>query len=220
MTSPSRQFVSVLLPAVVGALLVLGWFYQGRRERVEHVSSLGAESAAPDPTTATGWAGNRRWLIASEHNNDSYQWIMETQQMLATGEWRLRQVTYDNAQDARAVGSPSPYRWWLAASAKLQQLVRDGSTPLAVERATLFADPLLLALAVPAIAFGILLGVDALLAALALRLLGDWILAVVCVLLVNAGLLALTLVLLRGWWQSLSLPRSRAALARVIESLK
>lgn len=79
---------------------------------------------------------------------------------------------------------------------------------------------LLLALAVPAIVFGILLGVDALLAALAMRLFSDWTLAVVCVLVVNAALLALTLVLLRRWWRSLSLPRSRAALARALEGLK
>ena len=79
---------------------------------------------------------------------------------------------------------------------------------------------LLLALAVPAIVFGILLGVDALLAALALRLFGDWAFAVLGVLVVNAGLLALTLLLLRRWWRSLSLPRSRAALTRVLESLR
>lgn len=112
----------------------------------------------------------------------------------------LRQLAHDVAAYARALG----YLVLSEAALAKVNLVRL----------------LLLALAVPAIAFGILLGVDALLAALALRLLGDWILAVVCVLLVNAGLLALTLVLLRGWWQSLSLPRSRAALARVIESLK
>jgi hypothetical protein len=79
---------------------------------------------------------------------------------------------------------------------------------------------LLLALAVPAIVFGILLGVDALLAALALRVLGDWTFAVVCVLVVNVALLLLTFVLLRRWWRSLSLPRSRAALARALEGLK
>lgn len=147
MTLPSRQSVSVLLPALLGALLLLGWFYAGRRDRVEHVTALGAESATPDATTATGWAGNRRWLIASEHNNDSYQWIMETQQLLASGDWRLRSVAYDNAKETRAIDSPSPYRWWLAACAKLQQIARGDSAPLAVERAALFADPLLLALA-------------------------------------------------------------------------
>ncbi len=143
----ARSLLTVFLPAFALSLVLLGWFYQGRRERVEHVTMLGADTARPDPATTTGWAGNRRWLIASEHNNDSYQWILETQQMLATGEWRLRQVRYDNATEPRPVGTPSPYRWWLATAAKLQLLVAGGSAPLAVERAALFADPLLLLLA-------------------------------------------------------------------------
>jgi len=83
-----------------------------------------------------------------------------------------------------------------------------------------FTRLLLLALAVPAIVFGILLGVDALLAALALRLFGDITLAFASVLAVNTGLLVLTLLLLRRWWRSLSLPRSRAALAKAVEAFK
>ncbi|MDQ5977158.1 MAG: hypothetical protein QG602_130 [Verrucomicrobiota bacterium] len=151
----ARPILTVLLPAFALSLVLLGWFCQGRRERIEHVSQLGAELATPDPASATGWAGNRRWLIASEHNNDSYQWIMETQQMLATGELRLRQVRYDNAVEPRSVSTPSPYRWWLAGAAKLRQITGGGSLPLAVERAALFADPLLLALAL--VAGGVLL---------------------------------------------------------------
>ncbi len=151
----ARPILTVLLPAFALSLLLLGWLHQGRRERVEHVTQLGAELAKPDPTSATGWTGNRRWLIASEHNNDSYQWIMETQQMLATGEHRLRQVRYDNALEPRAVSTPSPYRWWLACAAQLQKIAGGDSTPIAVERAALFADPLLLALAL--VAGGLLL---------------------------------------------------------------
>jgi|GEM_PF-3174854 len=115
-------------------------------------------------------------------------------------------------------------------AAELQQLARDAAayaralghlalSEAAVARINL-VRLLLLALAVPAIVFGILLGIDALLAALALRLFSDWTVAVVCVLVVNVVLLLLTLVLLRRWWRSLSLPRSRAALARAIEGLK
>lgn len=144
MKPSARPILTVLLPAVALSLMLLGWFYQGRRTRVEHVSNLGAELAVPDPASPTGWSGHRRWLIASEHNNDSYQWILETQQMLATSEWRLRSVRYDNAIEPRPVGSPSPYRWWLAAVAKLQQAVGGGSVALAVEQAALLADPLLL----------------------------------------------------------------------------
>jgi hypothetical protein len=115
-------------------------------------------------------------------------------------------------------------------AAELRQLARDIGAyaralgHLALSEAALarinLVRLLLLALAVPAIVFGILLGVDALLAALALQVFHAWSIAVVCVLIVNVALLALTLVLLRRWWRSLSLPRSRAALARALEGLK
>lgn len=131
---------------MLAALVFLAWVNHGRRERVEYVTRLGAEQAVPDPTTATGWAGNRRWLIAPEHNNDSYQWIMETQQMLATGDWRLRRVAYDNGIEDRAISSPAPYRWWLALGAKLHRLVNGTSLPLAVERVALWSDPVMLVL--------------------------------------------------------------------------
>lgn len=146
MQLPSRQSALVFLSAALVSFAFLGWVTAGRIERVEHVSGLGAEEAVPDPATATGWAGNRRWLIASEHNNDSYQWIMETQQMLASGEWRLRRIAGDNALEDRPVGGASPYRWWLAAVAKGNQRLTGNSAPLAVERAALVADPLLLGL--------------------------------------------------------------------------
>jgi hypothetical protein len=79
---------------------------------------------------------------------------------------------------------------------------------------------LIAALVVPAMAIGVLLGLDGLLAALAYRWSQDWAIALVAVLLLNlAGLLAL-IMLLRRWWGSLSLPRSRAALSRFMEGLQ
>jgi len=144
----SRQSLAVVLPALLGALLLLAWFYQGRRARVEYVSNLSAESAHLDPATTTGWEGNRRWLIAPEHNNNSYQWIIETQQMQAQDTWRLRQVVYDNGREPRNVSSTAPYRCWLAFSGWLQRAVAGDSPAVAIERAALFTDPLLLAIAV------------------------------------------------------------------------
>ena len=115
-------------------------------------------------------------------------------------------------------------------TAEISQLAHDAAAyaralgHLALSEAALarvnFVRLLLLALAVPAIVFGILLGVDALLVALALRLINDWILAVISALAINIALLAVTLILLRRWWHTLSLPRSRAAIARALETLK
>lgn len=74
---------------------------------------------------------------------------------------------------------------------------------------------LLLALFVPAIAIGIVLGLDGVLAGLLFRLGSDWTVAMGAVALVNLGLLVGVLVLLRRWWRTLSLPRSREALTRL-----
>jgi hypothetical protein len=71
---------------------------------------------------------------------------------------------------------------------------------------------LLLALFIPAIAIGIVLGLDGVLAGLLYRLVSDWALALGAVVLINLGLLVGVLVLLRRWWRTLSLPRSREAL--------
>jgi hypothetical protein len=71
---------------------------------------------------------------------------------------------------------------------------------------------LLLALFIPAIAIGIVLGLDGVLAGLLYRLVSDWALALGAVVLINIGLLVGVLVLLRRWWRTLSLPRSREAL--------
>ena len=76
------------------------------------------------------------------------------------------------------------------------------------------------ALLVPALALGILLGFDALLVALAFRWLQDWSLAVTCVLLLNIAALLGLFALLRRWWRTLSLPRTRAALSRFMEGLR
>jgi len=79
---------------------------------------------------------------------------------------------------------------------------------------------LVLALIVPALALGVVLGIDALLAALAFRLLQNWGLAIASVVLVDLGLLLGVFALLRQWWRSLSLPRSRAELSRLMQGLQ
>ncbi len=76
------------------------------------------------------------------------------------------------------------------------------------------------ALLVPALALGVLIGIDALVAAVAFDLIRDWSLAIVCMLLLNLGLLLAAFVLLRRWWRTLSLPRSRAALAQFVQSVR
>ena len=74
-------------------------------------------------------------------------------------------------------------------------------------------------LVVPALALGIFLSVDALLAAILQRWLHDWASSVAIVLLFNLACLCVLLVAIRHWWRNLSLPRSRAALVKMLERM-
>lgn len=74
---------------------------------------------------------------------------------------------------------------------------------------------LVVTLFIPAIAVGIVLGLDCVLGSLLYRLLPDWTVATGGVVIVNLALLFGALRLLRHWWRTLSLPRSREALTRL-----
>ena len=104
MSSPPRNKAehlsqwSAYLAVGVALCFIVGTAHR-RIERVLHVTALGShleERGAPEATSPTGFAGNKRELIIPEHNDDSYHLIAQTQQMLATGEWRLRRVDYDS----------------------------------------------------------------------------------------------------------------------------
>lgn len=131
------------VPCLAGAFLVgttvLRW------QRVDYVTGIAEWSvSAPtlSATSATGYAEGVRRLIVPGHNNNSYQWIMQTQQMVAGGDWRLRHVSYDNAPQGRVTHAPAGYRWWLGAVAQAHYIFFGGSWAAAVERAALLADPL------------------------------------------------------------------------------
>jgi hypothetical protein len=74
---------------------------------------------------------------------------------------------------------------------------------------------LLGALIIPALAFGIIGAVDALLAAGLFALARSWMLAIGTIAVLNIALLIGLLRMLRGWWRTLSLPQSRDALTRL-----
>ncbi|MEO7412696.1 MAG: hypothetical protein ABIZ81_05005, partial [Opitutaceae bacterium] len=121
----------------------LVWTNIERARRVDAVTNTDREGAVADAASPTGYADGKRWLIVPEHNNRSYQWISETQQMLARDEWRLRHVDYENAPFGREVHAASPYRWWLGLVAWLEHVISGRPLGLSVERAALWADPLL-----------------------------------------------------------------------------
>ena len=134
----------MIFPA--GALGFLVWVNCMRLQRIEYVSGIAEWSVnepAIDAASATGYAGERRRLILPGHNSGSYQWIVQTQQMLVSGNWRLRHVEYDNAPFGRETHAPSPYRWWLGLVAWCDHLLTGRSLALAVEHGALYANPLL-----------------------------------------------------------------------------
>ena len=128
----------------VAALVFLVVSARVRVQHIEHVSAIaGGAEVAPDPASPTGHAGGVRVLVVPEREARSLQWVMQTQAMLERGEWRLERVEYDNAPHGRAVWTASPYRWWLAVVAWCDSRLADRPLAASVERAALWADPLL-----------------------------------------------------------------------------
>ena len=143
--NPSVPFysrVGIIIP--IAALGFLVWINHARIRRVEYVSSLpGRAEAALDAASPTGYAHGQRELIVPERGGNGFHWIAQTQQMFAQREWRVRHVDYENAPFGREVSSTSPYRWWLGLVAWTDHVLSGRPIGLSVERAALWADPVL-----------------------------------------------------------------------------
>jgi hypothetical protein len=146
MSHPSRSTARAWILALLAALGLVLWADYMRGQRVELVSRVAADGLAADASSPTGYADGKRWLVVPEHNNATYQWIMETQAMEAGGGLRIRHIAYENAPVGRDVHTASPYRWWLLSLAWVHHEVTGSPLARSVERAALFADPLLHAL--------------------------------------------------------------------------
>lgn len=149
MTFSARIFprLWLLIPICLVGFFI--WTVSVRIKRVAYVSALPEWSVDPAKVSAaspTGYAAGRRQLIVPVDNGDSYQWIAQTQQILATGEWRIRHVDYDNAPFGRETHLPALYRCWLALLAQIDHALTGAPLGQSVEHAALYADPLLLIL--------------------------------------------------------------------------
>jgi len=143
MRLPPRLSHRAWIIAPICALEFVAWEDLERAQRVEFVSKVASEEARFDAASPTGYADGKRWLIVPEHNNPTYQWIEETQLMRARGDWRVRHADYENAPLGREVHSASPYRWWLLLIAWFDRALSGRPPGLSLERAALFADPVL-----------------------------------------------------------------------------
>ena len=143
MRLPAWIRTNAWLPVLIGACGFWFWLTVVRVYRVEYVSNLVETGAVVDPSSPTGYAGSLRQLVVPERNDGSCQWIVQTQQMFARHEWRVRHVAYDNAPLGRDILTPSPYRWWLGAVACGDHLLFRRPIGLSVESAALASDPVL-----------------------------------------------------------------------------
>ena len=138
-------------------LLAVGLVVLDSAERlymVRAITAVGAASAPPlpsDRTSPSGFAYGQRTLILPDIGLDGYQWIMQTQRMLAGDGGRIRWVNYDNPPHGRPVHWSSSFRWWLAAVAWIDSQVTAHPWAVSVERVAPWANPLLLVLALGAL---------------------------------------------------------------------
>lgn len=142
----SRIYLRGWIVVLVAVLAAVAWFDAQRIRHLDRLTALGSEVPAYDASSSSGYVDGVRQLVAPAQNGENYQWVVQTQMMLAQGQWRLRHVDYDNAPFGRAVITPSPYRWWLATVAWCHHRMTGQPLAVAVERAALYAEPTLHAL--------------------------------------------------------------------------
>lgn len=135
--------------ALAAALTLVAGDSSRRIRHADWVSSLYGVMVDPptvDPSSPTGYSLGRRNLILPDAGEDGYQWIMQTQLMLAHGPWRIRRVDYDNAPYGRDTYWASAFRWWIALIAWIDHELSGRPLGIAVEQGALLANPVLLVL--------------------------------------------------------------------------
>lgn len=145
------RFPVPLRPWMIAPALACAFVAVVANSRIKHLDFLaqaGGLAVEVDAASPTGYAGGLRTFIPATRDAISLEPVAQTQQMLARGDLRVRHVDYDNAPGGREVLSTSPYLWWLAAVAATQSLSSGLAIGAAVERAAVYADPLLHILAI------------------------------------------------------------------------
>jgi hypothetical protein len=146
MSLPQRlpRFLWLIVPLCGAGFLAWLDFVRGRHaEQVSRLPGIVETAAVVNAASPTGYTDQQRALIPPERNEGSFHWIMQTQRMLARGEWRVRHVDYDNAPTGREVNAASPYRWWLGLLAWCDHVLSGRPLGLAVEHTALYAGPAL-----------------------------------------------------------------------------
>ena len=143
MRQSSLLFARVWLVIPLLALGFTVWVNARRIQRIEHIAALCRGESIPSATSPSGYAGGIRERVLPDQANRSFEWIGQTQHMLAHGEWRVRQIKDENAPFGRATHTASLYKWWLGLVAWSDHHLTGRPLGLSVERGALHADPLL-----------------------------------------------------------------------------
>lgn len=152
-SSPMRSnrlqaWLAVAVLVSVAVYVVWDGIVRGRHVlEVSATYGVTVEAPASAPGSPTGYADGRRSLVLPPAAADTAHWIMQTQTMLARGEWRMRQVDYDNAPAGREVHWAAPLHGWLAALAWIDHRVTGRPIGQSVERAVVYSGPVMLAVA-------------------------------------------------------------------------
>ena len=148
--TPSAGLQTWIVGAVLAAVAAFGlWDATVRGGHVLAVSAnygVAVDAPASAPGQPTGYADGRRSLLLPAGASDTAHWIMQTQAMIAAGDWRVRWVDYDNAPAGREVHWAAPFHWWLAGLAWLDHWVSGRPIGVSVERAAVYSGPVMFAL--------------------------------------------------------------------------
>jgi len=146
MRPSSRVRLLLWLCVLLGCGVLQLWTTRERLARLDAISSLAQWSVGPtvtDASSPTGYADGRRAWLTPGRGEEAFPWILETQALVAGGDWQVRWVEHDNAPAGRSNHSPLLYRLWLGSVTWVDHLLNGTSLPLAAERAARWADPAL-----------------------------------------------------------------------------
>ena len=122
--------------------LALGFVARNAVVRIEYLRF--ADRAAQKPAELASIPEHApRTAIYPISSADSHWWVMHTEAMIRSGDWRVRETARDNAPHGREVHWSSGLMWTLAATAWLIHLGAGLETVAAVEQAALVVGPLM-----------------------------------------------------------------------------
>lgn len=148
-TPPQKQFSVLAAALLVLCAGWLAWNHHARLTRLRQISDIptwSVDMPIVDATSPTGYADGRRRLILPESDYAGEQLIVRAQGMLAGDGWVQRHISYENAPHGRETHQASLGGWWLAVLARMDVALTGSPAGIAVERAALYANPLLLIL--------------------------------------------------------------------------